>query len=67
MLLSLPFNLKDNNGNDISEMLTTLGIEKEDNVFIVDYKTGEVINKTLKTTSSGKALYIYAYAKTTEN
>ena len=30
MLLSLPFNLKDNNGNDISEMLTTLGIEKED-------------------------------------
>lgn len=30
MLLSLPFNLKDNNGNDISEMLTTLGIEKEE-------------------------------------
>lgn len=29
MLLSLPFNLKDNNGNDISEMLSTLGIEKE--------------------------------------
>lgn len=29
MLLSLPFNLKDNNGNDISEMLTELGIDKE--------------------------------------
>lgn len=29
MLLSSPFNLKDNNGNDISEMLSTLGIEKE--------------------------------------
>ena len=29
MLLSLPFNLKDNNGNDISEMLSALGIEKD--------------------------------------
>lgn len=29
MLLSLPFNLKDNDGNDISEMLSTLGIEKD--------------------------------------
>lgn len=29
MLLSLPFNLKDNNGNDIADMLTSLGIEKD--------------------------------------
>ena len=29
MLLSLPFNLKDNNGNDIADMLSTLWIDKE--------------------------------------
>ena len=29
MLLSLPFNLKDRDGNDIAEMLSTLGIEKD--------------------------------------
>lgn len=29
MLLSLPFNLKDNDGNDIADMLTSLGIEKD--------------------------------------
>lgn len=29
MLLSLPFNLKDNNGNDIAETLSVLGIEKD--------------------------------------
>lgn len=29
MLLSLPFNLKDNNGNDVADMLSQLGIEKE--------------------------------------
>lgn len=40
--------------------LEKLGITQEDNVFIVNYKTGEVINKTLKTTTSGKALYIYS-------
>lgn len=40
--------------------LEKLGITQEDNVFIVNYKTGEVINKTLKVTKSGKALYIYS-------
>lgn len=29
MLLSLPFNLKDNDGNDVADMLTSLGIEKD--------------------------------------
>lgn len=29
MLLSLPFNLKDNKGNDVADMLSQLGIEKE--------------------------------------
>lgn len=40
--------------------LKKLGITKEDNIFIVNYKTGEVINKTLKVTKSGKALYTYS-------
>lgn len=40
--------------------LEKLGITQEDNIFIVNYKTGEVINKTLKVTNSGKALYIYS-------
>ena len=29
MLLALPFNLKDNNGNDVADMLSELGIPKE--------------------------------------
>lgn len=29
MLLALPFNLKDNNGNDVTDMLSELGIPKE--------------------------------------
>lgn len=29
MLLALPFNLKDNNGNDVAEALSALGIEKD--------------------------------------
>ena len=40
--------------------LESLGIMQEDNKFIVNYETGEVINTTLKVTSSGKALYIYS-------
>lgn len=40
--------------------LKKLGITKENNTFIVNYKTGEVINKTLKVTKSGKALYTYS-------
>ena len=29
MLLALPFNLKDNNGNDVIETLTQLGVDKD--------------------------------------
>ena len=40
--------------------LEKLGISQEENIFIVNYSTGEVINKTLKATKSGKALYTYS-------
>lgn len=53
--------LKGTEYKELSEYdLQKLGITQEKNIFIVNYKTGEVINKTLKTTSSGKALYIYS-------
>ncbi len=42
------------------EHLEELGITEEENVFIVNYHTGEVINRTLKVTDLGKPLYIYA-------
>ena len=42
------------------EDLEKLGIIDEENIFIVNYSTGEVINKTLKVTKSKKALYIYS-------
>lgn len=52
------------NKDDYKELSTAdlneLGIEKETNTFIVNYKTGEVINKTLKVTKAGRALYTYA-------
>ena len=52
------------NKEDYKELSTAdlneLGIEKETNTFIVNYKTGEVINKTLKVTKAGRALYTYA-------
>ena len=40
--------------------LENLGVTKEDDTFIVNYKTGEVINASKKITKSGKALFIYA-------
>ena len=42
------------------EDLEELGIAGDENIFIVNYSTGEVINKTLKATKSGKALYTYS-------
>ena len=40
--------------------LEKLGITEEEYTFIVNYSTGEVINKTLKVTKSGRALYIFS-------
>ena len=52
------------NEEDYKELSTAdlneLGIEKETDTFIVNYKTGEVINKTLKVTKAGRVLYTYA-------
>ena len=52
------------NKEDYKELSTAdlkeLGIEKETNTFIVNYKTGGVINKTQKVTKAGRALYTYA-------
>ena len=52
------------NEEDYKELSTAdlneLGIEKETDTFIVNYKTGEVINKTQKVTKAGRALYTYA-------
>ena len=47
---------KELNASDLEK----LGIKKEEDIFIVNYKTGEVINKTQKVTKSGKALYVYS-------
>lgn len=43
----------------------SLGISNEKDTFIVNYKTGEVINASKKVTKSGKALYVYS--KESEN
>ena len=40
--------------------LEKLGVTNEEDTFIVNYKTGEVINATKKVTESGKALYVYS-------
>ncbi len=40
--------------------LENLGITKEEDIFIVNYITGEVINETKRVTTSGKILYIYS-------
>lgn len=42
------------------EHLVALGIQQEEETFIVNYSTGEVINKDLLVTRKGKPLYIYA-------
>ena len=40
--------------------LEELGITGEKDIYIVNYKTGEVINQTQKVTKTGVALYIYS-------
>lgn len=47
------------------EDLNEIGIKYEDDSFIVNYRTGEVINETLKVTpKSNKALYVYSKNET---
>ena len=36
-----------------------LGFTNSNDTYIVNYKTGEVINKTIRVTESGRALYVY--------
>lgn len=50
MLLSLPFNIKDNNGNDVAEMLSELGIDKEN----IDNQMAMIIS-LWKTATNGKS------------
>lgn len=40
--------------------LSSLGITNAEYTFIINYKTGEVINKTIKNTSKGEPIYAYA-------
>lgn len=56
MLLSLPFNIKDNNGNDVAEMLSELGIEKES----IDNQMAMIISLWQTATNSKSAQQIQA-------
>ena len=40
--------------------LKEMGVSQVEDSYIVNYKTGEVINETLKVTRSGQPLYVYA-------
>ena len=40
--------------------LESLGVTEEEDTFIVNYKTGEVINASKRVTKSGRALYVYS-------
>lgn len=46
-----------------NEDLEKIGITGKEDIYIVNYKTGEVINNTIKVTNSGEALYIYSKNK----
>ena len=48
--------IKEINKSDLEK----LGITGEEDTFIVNYKTGEVINKTARVTNLNKALYVYS-------
>lgn len=56
MLLSLPFNLKDSNGNDVAEMLSELGIEKDN----IDNQMAMIISLWRTATNSKSAQQIQA-------
>ena len=40
--------------------LKNMGIDNQEYTYIVNYKTGEVINETLKITETKKPLYVYS-------
>ena len=44
--------------------LKNLGISNEDDIYIINYSTGEVINKTKKVTNEKRALYTYSKSDT---
>ncbi|MBQ3415953.1 MAG: hypothetical protein IJH39_11610 [Clostridia bacterium] len=56
MLLSLPFNLKDRNGNDLADMLSELGIEKEN----IDNQMAIIISLWKTAINSGSTQQIQA-------
>lgn len=57
--LNIKLKGKDTEYKELSKQdLENLGITNENNIFIVNYNTGEVINKTKKITKSNKALYV---------
>ena len=56
ILLSLPFNLKDRNGNDIADMLSELGIEKEN----IDNQMAIIISLWKTAINSGSTQQIQA-------
>lgn len=47
--------------------LENLGITREEDTFIVNYKTGEVINETVRVTNLNKALYVYSQSSEDSN
>lgn len=40
--------------------LKNIGIDNQEYSYIVNYKTGEIINETIKTTETKKPLYVYS-------
>ena len=49
-----------------STELKNLGLEEDEDTYIVNYETGEVFNITKKVTNHNEALYIYVVDKSTE-
>lgn len=43
--------------------LENLGLSNSEDIYIVEYDTGEVINYTKKVTKTGEALYLYSVSK----
>lgn len=43
--------------------LENLGLSNTEDIYVVEYDTGEVINYTKKVTKTGEALYLYSLSK----